>query len=135
MERKNNFYYLEPNDLEIVLDALEILYKQMGMHNQLGIETPYSKEDVEMVLDALKNSDKYKYWSVAWQMSISAVWFEHTEDRMLLLTVITTLFFIGITSLFVDSLINKSVAHNYITAADLDDDDLNNPDFLDLKQD
>jgi hypothetical protein len=54
---------------------------------------------------------------------------------MLLLTVITTLFFIGITSLFVDSLINKSVAHNYITAADLDDDDLNNPDFLDLKQD
>jgi hypothetical protein len=61
MERKNNFYYLEPNDLEIVLDALEILYKQMGMHNQLGIETPYSKKDVEMVLDALKNSDKYKY--------------------------------------------------------------------------
>lgn len=30
MELKNNFYYLEPNDLEIVLDAL-------------------------------KNSDKYKY--------------------------------------------------------------------------
>jgi hypothetical protein len=61
MELKNNFYYLEPNDLEIVLDALEILHKQMGMHNQLGIETRYSKEDVEMVLDALKNSDKYKY--------------------------------------------------------------------------
>lgn len=61
MELKNNFYYLEPNDLEIVLDALEILHKQMGMHSQLGIETLYSKEDVEMVLDALKNSDKYKY--------------------------------------------------------------------------
>lgn len=61
MELKNNFYYLEPNDLEIVLDALEILHKQMGMHSQLGIKTPYSKEDVEMILDALKNSDKYKY--------------------------------------------------------------------------
>lgn len=61
MKLKNNFYYLEPNDLQIVLDALEILHKQMGMHNQFGIETPYSKEDVEMVLEALKNSDKYKY--------------------------------------------------------------------------
>lgn len=61
MKLKNNFYYLEPNDLQIVLDALEILHKQMGMHHQLGIETPYTKEDVEMVFEALKNSDKYKY--------------------------------------------------------------------------
>jgi len=61
MKLKNNFYYLEPNDLEIVLDALDILYKQMITHKQLGIETPYSKEDVEMVLEALKNSDKHKY--------------------------------------------------------------------------
>jgi hypothetical protein len=57
---KSNFYYLEPNDLEIVVDALKILYVQMGMHKQLGIETPYSKEDVEMVLEALKISDQYK---------------------------------------------------------------------------
>jgi hypothetical protein len=61
MKLKNNFYYLEPNDLQIVLDALEILHKQMGVHKQLGIETSYSKEDVEMILEALKNSDKYKY--------------------------------------------------------------------------
>ena len=60
MKTKNNFYYLEPNDLHIVVDALEILHKQMGMHKQLGVETPYSKEDVEMVLEALKNSNKYK---------------------------------------------------------------------------
>jgi hypothetical protein len=60
MKPKNNFYYLEPNDLEIVVDALKILYAQMGMHKQLGIETPYSKEDVEMVLEALKISDQYK---------------------------------------------------------------------------
>jgi hypothetical protein len=57
---KSNFYYLEPNDLQIVIDALNILYVQMGMHKQLGIETPYSKEDVEMVLEALKNSNQYK---------------------------------------------------------------------------
>lgn len=57
---QTNFYYLEPNDLFIVLDALELLYKQMGMHHQLGIETPYSKEDVEMILEALKyNYNKY----------------------------------------------------------------------------
>jgi len=57
---QTNFYYLEPSDLFIVLDALELLYKQMGMHNQLGIETPYSKEDVEMILEALKyNYNKY----------------------------------------------------------------------------
>ena len=60
MKTKNNFYYLEPNDLEIVLDGLKILYVQMGMHKQLGIETPYSKEDVEMVLEALKNSNQYQ---------------------------------------------------------------------------
>lgn len=57
MKTKNNFYYIEPNDLEIVVDALEILHKQMGMHKQLGVETPYSKEDVEMILEALKNSN------------------------------------------------------------------------------
>lgn len=57
---QTNFYYLEPSDLFIVLDALELLYKQMGMHHQLGIETPYSKEDVEMILEALKyNYNKY----------------------------------------------------------------------------
>jgi hypothetical protein len=33
----------------------------MKTHEQLGIQTPYSQEDVEMILDALKNSDKYKY--------------------------------------------------------------------------
>ena len=60
MER-NNFYYLEPNDLEIVLDALKIRYNQMKSHEQLGIQTSYSQADVEMVLEALKNSDKYKY--------------------------------------------------------------------------
>ena len=57
----NHLYYLEPNDLQIVLDALEILYNQMKTHQQLGIETPYSQADVEMVLEALKNSNKYKY--------------------------------------------------------------------------
>jgi hypothetical protein len=57
----NHLYYLESNDLQIVLDALEILYNQMKTHQQLGIETTYSQADVEMVLDALKNSDKYKY--------------------------------------------------------------------------
>lgn len=61
MNSKNNFYYLEPNDLEIVLDALEMLYNQMKTHQQLGIETPYSQADVEMVFEALKNSNKYKY--------------------------------------------------------------------------
>ena len=59
--KQNHFYYLEPNDLQIVLDALEILYNQMKTHQQLGIETPYSQADVEMVLEALKNSNKYKY--------------------------------------------------------------------------
>lgn len=61
MKLHNHFYYLEPNDLQIVLDALEILHKQMNTHQQLGIKTPYSQADVEMVLEALKNSDKYKY--------------------------------------------------------------------------
>jgi hypothetical protein len=61
MKPKNNFYYLDPNDLLIILDALEMLYKQMDIHKQLGIETDYSREDVEMILEALKNSDKYKY--------------------------------------------------------------------------
>lgn len=58
---KNYLYYLEPNDLGIVLDALELLYNQMKMHQQLGIETSYSQADVEMLLEALKNSNKYKY--------------------------------------------------------------------------
>lgn len=58
---KNCLYYLEPNDLGIVLDALELLYNQMKMHQQLGIETSYSQADVEMLLEALKNSNKYKY--------------------------------------------------------------------------
>lgn len=57
----NHLYYLEPNDLQIVLDALEILYNQMKTHEQLGIQTPYSQADVEMLLEALKNSHKYKY--------------------------------------------------------------------------
>jgi hypothetical protein len=56
MKSKNNFYYLEPYDLKIIIDSLEILHKQMGMHSQLGIETPYSKEDVEMILEILKNN-------------------------------------------------------------------------------
>lgn len=56
MESKNNFYYLEPYDLSIIIDSLKILHKQMGMHSQLGIETPYSKEDVEMILEILKNN-------------------------------------------------------------------------------
>jgi len=57
MKSKNNFYYyLEPYDLKIIIDSLEILYKQMGMHSQLGIQTPYSKEDVEMILEILKNN-------------------------------------------------------------------------------
>lgn len=54
---------------------------------------------------------------------------------MLLLTVIIMLFFIGTTSIVVDILLSKSVIQNYITLADLDEDDLINPDFLDLKQD
>lgn len=58
---KNYLYYLEPNDLQIVLDALDMLYNQMKMHQQLGVETSYSQADVEMLLDALKNSNKYKY--------------------------------------------------------------------------
>jgi len=58
---KNYLYYLEPNDLQIVLDALEMLYKQMKMHQQLGVETSYSQADVEMLFEALKNSNKYKY--------------------------------------------------------------------------
>lgn len=53
---QTNLYYLERRDLFMVLDALELLYKQMGMHSQLGIETPYSKEDVEMLIEALKYS-------------------------------------------------------------------------------
>lgn len=57
----NHLYYLEPNDLQIVLDALEILYNQMKTHEQLGIQTPYSQADVEMLFEALKNSHKYKY--------------------------------------------------------------------------
>lgn len=61
MKLHNHFYYLEPNDLRIVLDALEILHKQMKTHEQLGVQTPYSQADVEMVLEALKNSNKYKY--------------------------------------------------------------------------
>jgi hypothetical protein len=61
MKLKNNFYYLEPNDLQIVLDSLEVLHDQMNTDQKLPVETPYSKEDVEMVLEALKNSDKYKY--------------------------------------------------------------------------
>ena len=61
MTKRNNFYYLETNDLEIVLDALKIRYNQMKSHEQSGIQTPYSQADVEMVLEALKNSDKYKY--------------------------------------------------------------------------
>lgn len=61
MKNNNHFYYLEPNDLQIVLDALEILYNQMKTHQQLGIETPYSQADVEMVLEALRNSNKYKF--------------------------------------------------------------------------
>lgn len=58
---KNYLYYLEPNDLGIVLDALELLYNQMKMHQQLGVETSYSQADVEMLLEALKNSNRYKY--------------------------------------------------------------------------
>lgn len=61
MKLNNHFYYLEPNDLQIVLDALEILHKQMKTHEQLGITMPYNQADVEMVLEALKNSNKYKY--------------------------------------------------------------------------
>lgn len=58
---KKYLYYLEPNDLNIVLDALLLLYNQMKMHEQLGVETNYSQADVEMVLEALKNSNKYRY--------------------------------------------------------------------------
>lgn len=58
-DNQNNFYYLEPYDLEIIIDSLNILHKQMGLHNQLGIETPYSKEDVEMILEILKHHQKF----------------------------------------------------------------------------
>lgn len=61
MKNKDNLYYLEPYDIQIVLDALMILYKQMGMHKQLGVDTPYSKEDVEMLLDAIKYNAEEKY--------------------------------------------------------------------------
>lgn len=55
---------------------------------------------------------------------------------MLLLTTVIMLFFIGITSLVVDSLINKTFTQDDITVVDLDDDDEStNLDFLDLKQD
>lgn len=56
----NNLYYLELSDLSIIIDALSILHKQMTMHSQLGIETEYSKADVEMILEALKNSIQNK---------------------------------------------------------------------------
>lgn len=49
-----NRYYIDPDDLKIILDALNLLHKQMKMHQQLGVETEYSQADVEMILEALK---------------------------------------------------------------------------------
>jgi hypothetical protein len=60
MTNKKNYYYLDEYDLKIIIDSLQILHKQMLLHQQLGIETSYSQADVEMILEALKNSQELK---------------------------------------------------------------------------
>ena len=56
--RVNMNYYIEKHDMEIILDALEVLHNQMKTRMDFGLPTerPYSIEDVEGLFQSFDNS-------------------------------------------------------------------------------
>jgi hypothetical protein len=51
-------YYIEKHDMEMILDALEVLHNQMKTRMDFGLPTerPYSIEDVDGLFQSLDNS-------------------------------------------------------------------------------
>jgi hypothetical protein len=51
-------YYIEKHDMEIILDALEVLQSKMKNAKLFGLknEYPYSAEDVDGVFQSFDNS-------------------------------------------------------------------------------
>jgi len=56
--RVNMNYYIEKHDMEIILDALEVLHNQMKTRMDFGLPTerPYSIEDVDGLFQSFDNS-------------------------------------------------------------------------------
>jgi hypothetical protein len=51
-------YYIEKHDMEMILDALEVLHNQMKTRMDFGLPTerPYSIEDVDGLFQSFDNS-------------------------------------------------------------------------------
>lgn len=51
-------YYIEKHDMEIILDALEVLHNQMKIRMSFGVPTEraYSIEDVDGLFQSFDNS-------------------------------------------------------------------------------
>ena len=51
-------YYIEKHDMEMVLDALEMLHKHIKLHGNK--EYPYAAHDVDGLFQSLENSGDYE---------------------------------------------------------------------------
>lgn len=49
-------YYIEKHDMEIILDALELLHAEMITTNENPIDRPYTMDDVDGLFQSLENS-------------------------------------------------------------------------------
>jgi len=61
--RVNMNYYIEKHDMEIILDALELLYEKMKQEKDYSkhYAMPYSIEDVDGLFQSFDNSFKEDY--------------------------------------------------------------------------
>ena len=51
-------YYIEKHDMEIILDALQLLHEEIVATEENPIDRPYTKDDVDSLFQSLDNSRK-----------------------------------------------------------------------------